>query len=127
MADATQLAVTTQVDRLDGRTRHAKRLRSLIAGLARDLGHQPTTAEQALVEQAASLIVQREAMEAAMTAGEPVNAQEITKISGAVTRCLASLRGKASKQRGATGPTLADYLARKAAEKAADLPSGDAA
>ena len=114
-------------DRLDGRTRHAKRLRSLIAGLVRDLGHQPTTAEQALVEQAASLIVQREAMESAMTAGEPVNAQEITKISGAVTRCLASLRGKGGKQRGAPGPSLADYLERKRLEKAASASAGDPA
>src|SRR5713226_4801776 len=127
MVVATQLAIPTQVDRLDGRTRHAKRLRSLIAGLARDLGHPPSTAEQALIEQAASLIVQREAMESAMTAGEPVNAQEITKISGAVTRCLGSLRGKAGKQRGPAGPSLADYLARKAAEKAAGAADGGAA
>jgi hypothetical protein len=122
IADTAQM----NVDRLDGRTRHAKRLRSLIAGLARDLGHPPSTAEQALIEQAASLIVQREAMESAMTAGEPVNAQEITKISGAVTRCLATLRGKSGK-RSAPGPTLSDYLARKAAEKAASASAGDPA
>ena len=126
MAVATYLAIPTPVDRLDGRTRHAKRLRSLIAGLARDLSHQPTTAEQALIEQAASLIVQREAMESAMTPGEPVNVQQITKISGAVTRCLAGLRAKGGEQR-RPGPSLPEYLARKAAEKAASASAGDPA
>jgi hypothetical protein len=120
-------AAPINADRLDGRTRHAKRLRSLIVGLAADLGHQPSTAEQALIEQAASLIVQREAMEAAMTAGEPVNAAEITKVSGAVTRCLATLRAKTGK-RAVPGPNhLSEYLARKAAEKAASAAGGDAA
>jgi hypothetical protein len=120
-------AAPINADRLDGRTRHAKRLRSLIAGLASDLGHQPSTAQQALIEQAASLIVQREAMEAAMTAGEPVNAGEITKVSGAVTRCLATLRSKTGKRNAPAGSSLADYLARKAAEKAASASGGEAA
>jgi hypothetical protein len=127
MAVTAQLAVPTQVDRLDGRTRHAKRLRGLIDGLARDLGHQPTTAEQALIEQAASLIVQREAMESAMTAGEPVNSQELTKVAGAITRCLATLRGKSGKQRGVPGLTLADHIERKRLEKVASASAGDAA
>jgi hypothetical protein len=126
MAVAAGLVVPTQADRLDGRTRHAKRLRSLIDGLARDLSHQPTTAEQALIEQAASLIVQREAMESAMTAGEPVNSQELTKVAGAITRCLATLRGKSGK-RAPPGASLADYLERKRLEKAASASTGDAA
>ncbi|WP_409188751.1 hypothetical protein [Bradyrhizobium sp. RDM4] len=107
MTNANYLTAT---NRWDGRTRRAKRLRSLIAGLARDLGHQPSTAEQALIEQAASLIVQREAMEVAMTAGEAINAQEITKISGAVTRCLATLCGKGRNRR-MTTTTIRERLA----------------
>jgi hypothetical protein len=39
---------------------------------------------------------------------------------------LTTLRGAAAKNK-PTGPTLADYVARKAAEKAASAPDGDAA
>jgi hypothetical protein len=47
-----------------------------------------------------------------MTAGEPVNSQELTKVAGAITRCLASLRGKSGKQRGAPPLPMRDRILR---------------
>jgi hypothetical protein len=108
IADTAQM----NVDRLDGRTRHAKRLRSLIGGLARDLGHQPTTAERASIEQAAGLIVMREAMEQAVMRGEPVNSAEILKVSGAVARSLASLRSKGGKRNAPAPLSMRDRILR---------------
>jgi hypothetical protein len=109
IADTAQ----TQVDRLDGRTRHAKRLRSLIAGLALDLGHAPSTAENELIRQTAMLICQREAVEAAISRGEPANSAEVTKVAGAITRCISALRGKTSKRNAGGAPSgLGDILRR---------------
>lgn len=91
-------------------TRAARRQRDLIDGLTRDLGHEPTTGERALIEQVAGLVVVREAMQQAALRGEPVSAAEMTKISGAVTRCLATLRGKVGRRDASGAPSMLDSI-----------------
>ncbi|MBR1270450.1 hypothetical protein JQ629_23525 [Bradyrhizobium sp. AUGA SZCCT0222] len=91
-------------------TRAARRQRELADGLARDLGHEPSTGERALIEQVAGLVVVREAMQQAVLRGELVNAAEITKISGAVTRCLNSLRPKVGRRTASSGPSILDAI-----------------
>ncbi|MGY4193381.1 hypothetical protein [Bradyrhizobium sp. USDA 4520] len=100
--------------RIDGRTKHAKRLRALIDGLLKDLGHAPSVTERALAEQAASLIVCREALERAMAAGEPVNANEVTKLAGVIARCLTGLRSKGGKRSAGSATTIRERLAAQA-------------
>lgn len=91
-------------------TRAARRQRDLIEGLLRDLGHEPSTGERALIEQVASLVVVREAMQLALLRGEPVNATEMTKVSGAITRCLASLRPTSNKRNISSVPLMLDRI-----------------
>ena len=51
MADAAHLLVALEAERLDGRTRYAKRLRALVTGLLEELGGPPTVADQLLATQ----------------------------------------------------------------------------
>jgi hypothetical protein len=124
---ATSKLVREPAFRKPNQTRAARRRRELIDGLERDLGRAPNTAERELILQAADAILTREAMTAAAARGEPVSQDALLKVSNNVIRILASLRGKAGKQRGAPGPSLADYLARKTAEKVASASAGDPA
>ncbi|MGY3445633.1 hypothetical protein [Bradyrhizobium sp. USDA 4473] len=87
---------TGQLQRIDGRTRHAKRLRALIAGLTADLGRQATTADRVLIERMASATVRLEAMERAHHNGEPVIPGEMTKLTGVVARCHSALFPRAA-------------------------------
>jgi hypothetical protein len=54
---------------VDGRSRHARRYYDLIADLARDLGGNLSTAEMAIVRQAAALTVRAEELQAAICRG----------------------------------------------------------
>lgn len=100
--------------RKPNQTKAARRLREIADGLRADLGREPDTSEAALIAQAASLIHLSEDMSAARLRGEPVNVEQMTKTTGAVTRCINALRGKASgKQRAPAGQPLQDYLNRR--------------
>ncbi|MBR1156668.1 hypothetical protein [Bradyrhizobium sp. JYMT SZCCT0428] len=105
-------------------TRAARRQRDLVVGLIRDLGRQPNSAEMALIDQAAALILQRENLSAATLRGEPCDSQTLLRLTGAVTRSLASLRSKGGKRVGAASSSLNEYLARKAAHKTAGASDG---
>jgi hypothetical protein len=127
---ATALPSATQrtVHRRPGSTRAAKRRVAVVAELIGELGRQPNASERHLIATIADLTVQREALASAQLRGEPVDSMALLKIAGLITRTISALRGKTTgKARGATGPTLADYLARKAAEKAASASAGDGA
>ncbi|MCK1330270.1 hypothetical protein IVB57_18245 [Bradyrhizobium sp. CW9] len=100
MADAAHFLIAAETERLDGRTRYAKRLRALVMGLLEGLGGPPTVADQLLATQIATLTVRREAIERAMAAGETVDGVELTKLSAVIVRCLAALRGKAAARNG---------------------------
>ena len=76
----------------DGRSREARRYRDLWADLTRDLGGNLSTADMALVRQAAALTLQAELLQAAIVRGEPVDAGELIRLSGEVRRVLRSLR-----------------------------------
>jgi hypothetical protein len=93
-------------------TKAARRRRALIDGLTKDLGHEPNTSERALIEQVAGLVLMREAMEQAVLRGELVNAAEITKISGAVTRSFNTLRPKGGKRHSPPPLTMRERILR---------------
>jgi hypothetical protein len=76
---------------VDGRSARARRFRDLTSGLKRDIGRALSTAEQSLVDQAAALMLQREAMTAVGARGERVDSRELVRIAGAVARTLAAL------------------------------------
>jgi hypothetical protein len=76
---------------IDGRSQQARRFRDLTFGLGHDLGRAPSAAEQSLVDQAAALMLQREAMTAVGARGERVDSKELVRIAGAIARTLAAL------------------------------------
>jgi hypothetical protein len=112
--------------RIDQRTVSAMRYRSLLDCYAGELGGNLSEADKALIQQIAAMQLRIEQLQAAIVEGRDVGADQIIRLSSEHRRLLTSLRGKADKRKPA-GPTLADYVARKAAEKAASAPDGDAA
>jgi hypothetical protein len=76
---------------VDGRTERARRFKDLTSGLKRDIGRAPSAAEESLIDQAAALVIHREAMTAAGALGEPMDSRELVRISGAIGRTLAAL------------------------------------
>jgi len=112
--------------RTDRRTISAMRYRSLLDSYTAELGDRLTEPEKALVQQIASMQLRIEQLQTAIVEGADVDADQIIRLSSEHRRLLTTLRGKAGKNKPA-GPTIADYVARKVAEKAASAPDGDAA
>lgn len=78
-------------------------------------------AERSLVRQAVGLQLQAELMQAAIVRGEPVDSDALIRVSGTSKRLLAVIATKAGKRK-PEKPTLADHLAKRAAERAGDQP-----
>jgi hypothetical protein len=91
-----------------------RRLNRLVRELADDLGFERLTmAERSVLFQCAALALQTELMQEAIVRGEPVNGDELIRLSGEARRMLIGLR-KRVKESGPSGPTLAEYVALKA-------------
>jgi len=107
--------------RIDQRTVGAMRYRSLLDSYGAELGGNLTEADKALIQQIAAMQLRIEQLQAAIVEGQDVDADQIIRLSSEHRRLLTSLRGKVAMNKPA-GPTLADYLRSKAAEKAAGTP-----
>jgi hypothetical protein len=116
-----------ELPRTDGRTVGAKRYRELVEQLSAELGGGPLSViDTGLIRTAAAISLRIESLQVAIVTGAPTDDDEIVRLSSEHRRILSTLRAKASKRKPAS-PTLADYLARKAAEKAAGAADGGAA
>ena len=107
--------------RSDGRTIAARRFCELVESFEKDLGGGLSEVEQSLVRQAANLVQVSERLQADVIAGVQVDTDAMVRISSEARRILGMLRAKAAKNKPA-GPTLAEYLATKQAQRAADVP-----
>ena len=78
---------------IDGRSATARRYRDLVMSFADDLGGAVglTEAQRALVFQAASLVVQSEAMASAAIRGELVDAEQTTRVANTLSRVVSRL------------------------------------
>ena len=106
---------------VDGRSTWARRLRDLITLHVDDLGGEGaiSEAERSIVRRAATLTVELERMEAVFATAGEAKASDLDlyqRTAGNLRRLLESV-GLERRQRNVT-PTLAEYAARKAAEKA---------
>lgn len=103
-------------DTFDGRTRRAKRFRTLIEGFSADFGASgPGPRERALIEQAAAVIVQCEVEQARIVRGEAIDLEQLTRLTNVLARSLKELGLKdARKDR---RPNVDEYLARKGMAK----------
>jgi len=63
-----------------------------------------------------------EQMTADVVGGKPVDADALVRVNSEARRLLETLRVKAAKNTPAASTTLAEYLASKVAEKAAQTP-----
>lgn len=106
---------------VDGRSTWVRRLRDLIEIHIEDLGGDDAVseAERSLVRRAATMTVELERMEAVFALrgeADPKDLDLYQRTAGNLRRVLESL-GLQRRQRDVT-PTIAEYAARKAAEKA---------
>jgi hypothetical protein len=78
---------------VDGRRAPARRYRDLCLSLAEDLGGASTLteAQNALVRQAAAMIIQSEKLQSAVLNGEIVDCEQLTRLANAATRILTRL------------------------------------
>jgi hypothetical protein len=82
-------------------SRQGRRFRDLCHEFEDDLGGADalSSAERAIVKQAAAATVQVEAMAAAIVRGEPVNEEQFTRLNNVASRLLRTLIGKRSKRK----------------------------
>jgi hypothetical protein len=103
--------------RADGRTIRSRRFRDLVEAYSGELGGALTEAERSLVQQAAAVQIQCEELQRALVEGRDVDSDMLIRLSSEHRRLLAGLGAKAIKNR-PSGPTLADFLAARAAQAA---------
>jgi hypothetical protein len=120
---ATTRSAVTNGKRLhshvDGRTSEARRFRDLIAAFEAEIPGQLGAIEKGLVRSAAGLQLQAEAMQAAIVRGDPnIDPDTLIRLTGAARRILQAISAKAAARKPAQ-PSLAEHLARRAAEKRA--------
>jgi hypothetical protein len=76
---------------VDGRSRTARRVRDLLAGLLAELGREPSTADLCLARRAASLAAEAERQEAHQANGEVVDVIAMTTVANSLRRLLVDL------------------------------------
>jgi hypothetical protein len=103
---------------VDGRTASARRYRDLCRAFEEELGGSLNEVELGLVRQAVTLTLRAEQMQGAVVRGEMVDSDQLIRLSSTSKRILSDIAAKAAKRKPAT-PTLADHLAKRAAELAA--------
>ena len=120
----SQLARLTNGKRsktVDGRSAEARRLRDLEYLFAEPLGglaRLPEAARQ-LVRRTAALAVASEQMSERVARGEPVDALELARVASTLNRLTLRLERFQRQQAGKSqAPSLAEYVARHAAQKA---------
>lgn len=100
----------------DGRSIVYRRYREILASLVSDMGGDPSEAQEQIARRAASLAIWCEQSDTDAANGKPIDIGAYTTASNTLRRLLESL-GLERKARNVT-PTIAEYAARKAAEKA---------
>jgi len=96
---------------VDGRSALARRFRDICRSYELEAGGEVSEVERDLIRQAAGLVVRGEQMQAALIRGEPVNNDELVRISSTAKRLLETIRAKADKRQPARGASLQAYLA----------------
>ena len=77
-----------------------------------------------LVRQAVALQLQAERLQEMIVRGEAVDSDLLIRVSSTSKRLLSIIAAKTGKRKPAKGPTLADFIARRTAERAAGSSEG---
>jgi hypothetical protein len=110
---------------VDLRSSSARRFRDLVASYSSELGDQLSEAEKSLIRQAVTLQLAAENMQERVVRGEPVDADQLIRVSSTSKRLLGIIASHTGKRKPAAGPTLAEYLAARA--QTADAQPDEAA
>jgi hypothetical protein len=121
---------TSLLANIDGRSSLARRFRDLVESFEADLGGPSLTeVERGLIRQAAALTLRSEQLQADMVNGQPVDGDQLIRLTGTAKRILQAITVKASKRK-PSAPTLADYAAQKfageAEQSAVEVADGEA-
>ncbi|WP_293875879.1 hypothetical protein [Sphingomonas sp. UBA978] len=100
----------------DGRSIEFRRYREILTQLVSDIGGEPSEAQGQIARRAAMLAIWCEQQDAAAGLGTPIDVKAYTTASNTLRRLLETL-GIERRARNIT-PTLSEYAARRAAEKA---------
>jgi ribosomal protein L12E/L44/L45/RPP1/RPP2 len=101
----------------DARSAGARRFRDLVAAFSADLGSNLSESDLAMVRTAAALTLKSEQIQADLAAGEDVDSDALIRLAGTTRRSLAAISAKAKP---ASGSAFQEYLAKHAAQAAAD-------
>ena len=108
---------------LDYRARPAQQARTILNALVRDLGGDPSAAQQTLCERVSLLVVAAQDIESRFAAGEPANLALLNTITNTIRRCLVSL-GLERRTKDVSGLDLDSYA--KSLRKRQDEPEDEA-
>jgi hypothetical protein len=107
---------------IDGRSPAARRFRDLIQAFEAEVGGVLTEVERGLIKQAAALTMRAEQLQADIVNGKPVDGDQLIRLTGTAKRILGAISRKAETRK-PPAPTLADHIARRAANKPAGSPA----
>jgi hypothetical protein len=103
-----------------GSSKFGRRYRDLVEAYSTEVGGELSQTEMAMIKQAAALAIQSEMMQAAIINGEPVNSDDLIRISSEVRRIVDALRERAGKRKPAAVPSIDDLFAVDAAAGGAE-------
>jgi hypothetical protein len=110
-----------------GSSKFGRRYRDLVDEFSAEVGGVLSQTDLAMVKQAAALAIQGEVMQAAIINGEPINADDLIRLSSEVRRILDAIAEKAGERKSAAAvPTIHDHAAKRAADRAKVQPLEDA-
>jgi hypothetical protein len=111
---------------LDCRTAEARTFKARCRAYADEVGGNLTDADLKLVARAAAVGMYLDRIDADIIQGRDVNSDTVIRLSSEHRRLLERIGVKAEKTKPSGGPTLADFLAQRAA-RAEDEDTGDVA
>jgi hypothetical protein len=106
---------TGAVAGMDGRSREAKRLRTIVADLRARLPEPLSREQLALLKRASELLLAAELARGRLCRGEIVPIADVTKLENTAARACRDLEARSAP---VAGPSLADYVRSKSAEAA---------
>jgi len=109
---------TRLLQNVDGRSSSARRFRDLVRAYETEVGGNLSEVERGLIRQAAALTFKAETLQADLVNGNPVDGDQLIRLTGTAKRILSAIGEKANKRHSHGSEDdgeLDRYLAQKVA------------
>jgi hypothetical protein len=103
-------ATGNALPRPDGRSVASRRYHQLMRAFEAEIGGRMSAIDQAMLGQAAALVVRSEAIQTAIIAGQAADTDEAVRLASESRRILVALRTKGETNRPAAGPSIAELF-----------------